>query len=179
MNNENNTKLAKDKLEFVSSIITNKEGNVLLLKRLDTLKLDPGKYDLCSGHMKTMEVPMQSMIRELKEETGICIEQIKRMEKLGDIPVPHEKFLDKMCHMYYIEIDISEKDLNRMIKEVEEPEMQKAKYVKDINELRKIQKSTDLMRTIYTEDMEKIFGIVEKKINERKELGKNICKEER
>ena len=28
----------KDKLEFVSAIITNKEGNVLLLKRKKTLK---------------------------------------------------------------------------------------------------------------------------------------------
>ncbi len=70
----------KDKLEFVSAIITNNEGNVLLLKRRKDLKLDPGKYDLCSGHMKEGEVPTQTMYREIAEEIGVKQGEIKNIE---------------------------------------------------------------------------------------------------
>lgn len=165
-----------DKLEFVSSIITNKEGNVLLLKRKDTLTLDPGKYDLCSGHMKTSEVPMQSMLRELREEIGIKQEQIKKIENLGDIKTPHKKFLNTVCHMYHIEIDLTENEINNMLKEVEEPEMESAQYLKDINQLRMIQKYTELMRTTYTEEIDKILKIVQEKLNKRKEM--QVCRNE-
>ena len=168
----------KDKLEIVSAIITNKEGNVLLLKRKDTLKLDPGKYDLCSGHMKTQEVPMQSMLRELKEETGITQEQIKRMDNLGNIKTPHEMFLDTICHMYHIEIDLSIEQINKMIKEVEEPEMERAHYLKDVSELRIIQKYTDFMRTINTEEIEKVLIKLQETLNRRKELKYGLCKSE-
>ena len=168
-----------DKLEFVSAIITNKEGNVLLLKRKNTLKLDPGKYDLCSGHMKVAEqVPMLSMLRELKEETGITQEQIKRMDNLGNIKTPHEMFLDTICHMYHIEIDLSIEQINKMIKEVEEPEMERAHYLKDVSELRIIQKYTDFMRTINTEEIEKVLIKLQETLNRRKELKYGLCKSE-
>lgn len=165
----------KDKLEFVSSIITNLEGNVLLLKRRGDLKLDPGKYDLCSGHMQEGEVPMQTMLRELEEELGISKEQIKYMQKLTDIKTPHEKLSNTICHMYHIEIDLSEKEINEMIQKVEKPEIEKTKYLKDIQELRTVQKYTKLMRTIYTEETEKIFRMVECTINKRKE--RDLCEE--
>lgn len=51
---------------------------MLLLKRRKDLKLDPGKYDLCSGHMKEEEVPTQTMYREIREEIGVKQEEIKR-----------------------------------------------------------------------------------------------------
>lgn len=165
----------EDKLEFVSAIITNKQGNVLLLKRKNTLPLDPGKYDLCSGHMKELEVPMQSMLRELKEETGITQEQIKRMENLGDIKTPHKKFLNTVCHMYHIEVNLNEEQINKMLKEVKEPEMESAHYLKDVNELRTVQKYTDFMRTIYTEEIDKVFLKLQENLNERKEL---LCRNE-
>ena len=61
----------EDKLEFVSAIITDKEKRPLILKRCNNLRLDPGKYDMCSGHMKNGEIPLQSMYRELNEELGM------------------------------------------------------------------------------------------------------------
>ena len=81
----------KDKLEFVSTIITNNEGNVLLLKRRNDLVLDPEKYDLCSGHMKEGEVPMQTIYREMHEKLGIKQEEIGNVEKIG--------LADKMTHI--------------------------------------------------------------------------------
>jgi 8-oxo-dGTP pyrophosphatase MutT (NUDIX family) len=169
----------KDILEFVSSVIINEKGNVLLLKRRNDLKLDAGKYDLCSGHMKQGEVPIQSMLREINEEIGLKHEEIKRIEKLGDIPTPHEQFLDKICHMYLVEINLEEKEINKRIKEVEEPEMDKAIYLDDINLLRYIQRYTNVMRTIPTDEEEKIFRLVQNKINERKELEYEKWQEER
>lgn len=128
----------QDKLEFVSAIITNKEGNVLLLKRRDTLPLDPGKYDMCSGHMKNGESPMQSMYREIKEETGIKLEEIKEIEHLGDITTPHPKFPNTITHIYHIIIDLKLQEINEKIKQTEDREMECGIYVKDVDELRKM-----------------------------------------
>lgn len=164
-----------DKLEFVSSIITNKEGNVLIAKRKDTLKLDPGKYDLCSGHMKEGEIPIQSIYREIREELGITQDDIINIEKLGEIKTPHKKFLDKICHMYHIEISLTSQEINKRIKEIKEPEIEFVQYVEDINMLRRVQKYTSLMRTVYTDEQEKIFRIMEEKENKRKEI--DLCEE--
>jgi 8-oxo-dGTP pyrophosphatase MutT (NUDIX family) len=173
------SKMNNDILEFVSSVIINENGNVLLLKRKSDLKLDAGKYDLCSGHMKKGEVPIQTMLREMREEIGLKHEEIKRVDKLGDIPTPHEQFLDKTCHMFLVEVKIEEKEINERIKNVEQPEMDRAIYLDDINLLRYIQKYTNLMRTIPTDEEEKIFRLVQEKINERKELEFKKCQEER
>jgi len=165
----------KDKLEFVSSIITNEKGNVLLLKRKDTLSLDPGKYDLCSGHMKEGEVPMQSMLRELEEELGITLEDIKNIGKIADIRTPHTKFINTICHIYHVEIDLSIEEINKRITEVDEPEMESARYLEDICMLRRVNKYTDLMRTRYTHELEEVFNIIMEKENKRKE--KDLCEE--
>lgn len=128
----------QDKLEFVSAIITNKEENVLILKRRETLRLDPGKYDMCSGHMKNGESPMQSMYREIKEETGIKLEEIKEIEHLGDITTPHPKFPNTITHIYHIVIELKIEEINERIKQTKEREMEYGMYVRDIEALRKI-----------------------------------------
>lgn len=159
-----------DKLEFVSAIITNSEGNVLLLKRRKDLKLDPEKYDLCSGHMKEGEVPTQTMYREIREEIGVKQEEIKKIEKLGEITTPHEKLNNTTTHMYLIQIDLSEEEINKRLKNVEEPEMENAQYVKNVNILRNVQKYSNFMRSTYTEELEKVFKTVQEKLNHREEM---------
>ena len=62
-----------------------------------------------------------------------------------------------------------------MLKEVKEPEMESAHYLKDVNALRTVQKYTDLMRTIYTEEIDKVFLKLQENLNERKEL---LCRNE-
>ena len=163
----NNTK--NDIIEFVSAIITNKEGNPLIIKRLDTLKLDPGKYDMCSGHMKNGEVPMQSVYRELMEELGIMQNDIKRMEHLGDIETPHIKFPNTTTHIYNVIIDLKLEEINERIEKTKDREMDFALYLESIDSLRKMQQETELIRTKCTEDMEKIYQLLEQKINDRKE----------
>ncbi len=169
----------KDKLEFVSAIITNNEGNVLLLKRRKDLKLDPGKYDLCSGHMKEGEVPTQTMYREIAEEIGVKQGEIKNIERVGDIITSHEKLNNTTTHMYLIQIDLSEEEINNRLKNVEEPEMENAQYVKNLNILRNVQKYSDFMRSIYTEELEEVFKTVQEKLKDREELKRKQWEEGR
>lgn len=169
----------KDKLEFVSAIITNNEGNILLLKRREDLELDPGKYDNCSGHMKEGETPTQTVYREIKEEIGVKQEEIKKIERIGDIHTPHEKLKNTTTHMFLVQIDLSEKEINERLEKIEEPEMQKAQYIKNINVLRNIQKYSDFMRSIYTEELEEILKTAQEKLNDREELERKQWEEER
>lgn len=169
----------KDKLEFVSAIITNDEGNVLLLKRRKDLKLDPEKYDLCSGHIKEGEVPTQTMYRKIGEEIGVKQEEIRKIEILGDITTPYEKLKNTTTHMYLIQIDLSEEEINKRLKNVEEPEMENAQYVKKLNILRNVQKYSDFMRSIYTEELEEVFKTVQEKLNDREELKRKQWEEGR
>ena len=174
MEKNNTTILAKDKNEFVSCIITNEEGNVLVFKRRKDVKLDPGKYDFCSGHMKEGEAPMQTMYRELNEEIGIRPEHIIFKVKLGDIKTPHPKLLDTITHIYHVEINLTIEQINEMIKNVEIPEMEKARYVEDINFIKKVFKDTNLFRTEYTDEMANILDMLDKIIEKGKE---EVCKE--
>ena len=177
MEKEQTTTLAKDKNEFVSCIITNEDGNVLILKRRNDLKLDPGKYDFCSGHMKEGEVPMQTMFRELNEEIGIRPEHIVFKVKLGEIETPHKKLKNTITHLYHVEINLAEDIINEMIKNVKEPEMQKARYVKDIEFIKRVFKETDIFRAEYTNEMAKILDMLTKDIKEREDSKEAKCEE--
>lgn len=157
----------KDILEFVSAVITNKQGNVLILKRKKDLKLDPGKYDLCSGHMKQGEVnPIFTMLRELEEEINLKLEQINSIEEIGTIPTPMKQFSDTKCHMYHVMINISEEQLNQMVKEVEKPEVEEVIFLEDFEVLKDLQKNSNICRTGYNEDFEEIYKKIELKIKQ-------------
>ena len=177
MNNIELGNTKNDIKEFVSAIITNKNGNPLIIKRLDTLKLDPGKYDMCSGHMKQGECPMQSMYRELMEEVGILPDDIKRMEHLGDIPTPHIKFPNTITHIYNVSIDLQLEEINERIEKTKDREMDFALYLASIDSLRKMEQETKLVRTEYTEEIEKIYQLLEKKLEDRKEKEESKCEE--
>ena len=178
MDNLKQKTLAKDKKEFVSCIITNKQGNVLIFKRKDDLKLDPGKYDFCSGHIKEGEIPMQSMYRELNEEIGLKPEQISLMEKIGLIgnPHPHKELLDMtLCTIFHAEIDLQLKEINKMIKEVEDPELEEAMYIENLEKLKEeIQKKDSKMRIIYTKQMKYAIEAIGQRMEKRKNNVKEL-----
>ena len=68
-------------LKAVSCFIVNKNGNVLLEKRVNK-GINPGQVDLCSGHLNGDEVYTQAMVRELREELGI-----EQEESMNIIPI--------------------------------------------------------------------------------------------
>ena len=166
-----------DILEFVSSIITNPKGNVLILKRRKDLKLDPGKFDFCSGHMKKGELPIQSMFRELEEEIGITARDILYMDKVGIIETPHPKLRNTVTHLYHVETDMSLQQINDNIENMKHPEMEKAVYLKDFNTLRTVQEESDLLRTINTRQMGIVLDVMDERIKKRKEVNKELCEE--
>lgn len=76
-------------LNGVSCFVVNENGEVLIEKRVNK-GLTPGKLDLCSGHIDGEETKTQAMIRELREELGIEIEEAINVIKLDDNPLPLE-----------------------------------------------------------------------------------------
>ena len=72
-------------LRGVSCFVINENNQVLIEKRTNK-GLTPGKLDLCSGHIDDDEVPTQAIIRELREELGIPLEESINVVKLTERP---------------------------------------------------------------------------------------------
>ena len=81
-----------DYIKCCSCFVVDSKNRVIVEKRGNTV-LDAGKLDLCSGHVQSGEIPIQGMIRELKEELGIeeteCYGNIKNM---GTVTIDFKKF---------------------------------------------------------------------------------------
>ena len=76
-----------DWLNGVTCFVINEKGEVLIEVRADK-GLTPGKNDLCSGHLDNNETETQAMIRELKEELGIGVEEAMNVVKITPKGVP-------------------------------------------------------------------------------------------
>lgn len=77
----------EDWLEGVSCFVINQNREILIEKRVGK-GLTPGKLDLCSGHIDNEETQTQAMIRELKEELGIELEEAMNVIKLSQNSIP-------------------------------------------------------------------------------------------
>ena len=75
-------------------VIDEKEQKVLFEKRGKRF-LDPGKLDLCSGHVRSGEIPTQSMIRELDEELSIKENDSRNVRYLGELRLDYTKLKDE------------------------------------------------------------------------------------
>lgn len=75
-------------------VIDEKTKKILFEKRGNRF-LDPGKLDLCSGHIKSGELPFQGMIRELKEELSIPEEISSSIKQLGSMKVDYTSLKDE------------------------------------------------------------------------------------
>lgn len=75
-------------------VIDEKTKKILFEKRGNRF-LDPGKLDLCSGHIRAGELPFQGMVRELKEELSIPEEIGSNIKYLGNVKVDYTKLKDE------------------------------------------------------------------------------------
>lgn len=75
-------------------VIDSKNKNILFEKRGKRF-LDPGKLDLCSGHVQSGEIPIQGMVRELDEELGIPENISRSLFYLGEIPIDYTQLNDE------------------------------------------------------------------------------------
>ena len=81
-------KLTEDEwLKGVTCFVINEKGEVLIEVRANK-GLTPGKKDLCSGHLDNKETETQAMVRELKEELGIGLEEAMNVIKITPQGVP-------------------------------------------------------------------------------------------
>ena len=61
----------KMKTYFVVTGIVRHKGKILVLQKSDNDYNYPGKWSLCSGYVKEFESAEDTLLREIKEETGL------------------------------------------------------------------------------------------------------------
>lgn len=64
----------------VKSIIINNDDKFLILKRSDKMNRESGKWSLPGGSTDILENPKQTVVREIKEETGLEVSNVKPFE---------------------------------------------------------------------------------------------------
>ena len=60
-----------DTIDTAAVVVFNSEGQVLVLKRGDTAKWEPNKWNLPGGGIEERETREEAAVRECKEEAGI------------------------------------------------------------------------------------------------------------
>ena len=75
-------------------VIDENEKKILFEKRGKRF-LDPGKLDLCSGHVQAGETPTQSMVRELNEELSIGENDSRNVHFLGTLKIDYTNLKDE------------------------------------------------------------------------------------
>jgi len=112
-------------LKGVSCFVLNKDGKVLIEKRVNK-GLTPGKLDLCSGHIDGDEVPTQAMIRELREELGIQLEESMNVVPVGNLDLQFEN-KDTNKRNFLIQFYALKRNTNKV--EIQKEEVDKICYV--------------------------------------------------
>jgi 8-oxo-dGTP pyrophosphatase MutT (NUDIX family) len=68
-----------------TSLLLNKDGKLLILKRSDKVKTYKGLWGGVAGYVEKNEKPYETAIKEIKEEVGINKEDIDFIKKLEPI----------------------------------------------------------------------------------------------
>lgn len=61
----------------IKVIIFNKDGKILILRRCKTTKLGPLFWDFPGGTLEFGEDPLKGISREIKEETGLNVQDLR------------------------------------------------------------------------------------------------------
>lgn len=69
-----------------------RNGAVLLGKRAPTRQLAPDVWDVFGGHVEPGETAEAALVRELREELGIFVNQVTLLEVLDDPQLPDGAF---------------------------------------------------------------------------------------
>lgn len=81
-------------IKCCSCFVVDKSENKILFEKRGNTFIDAGKLDLCSGHVKSGEVPRVAMARELNEELGIPMHIASTSRLLGEILVDYSDLSD-------------------------------------------------------------------------------------
>lgn len=158
-----------DKDEFISCIIISETGKPLRLLRRNDIKLDAGRYDFCSGHMKRNgETPLLALIRELTEEIKFEAKNIKEIYTLGTIETPHEKLKGTLTHFYCLVTSLTEEEINEKISKEEEPELQNGTFLDSMEIIEsEICNPSGNWRFTMSNELKEQFTMIKNIINDR------------
>ena len=82
-------------IKCCTCFVIDEEGKKVLFEKRGKRFLDPGKLDLCSGHVQSGEVATQSMVRELNEELNLAEEVSRNVHYLGELRLDYTKLKDE------------------------------------------------------------------------------------
>lgn len=82
-------------IKCCTCFVVDQETNKMLFEKRGKRFLDPGKLDLCSGHVRSNELPIQGMVRELGEELLIDQSVARNVQYLGMIDVDYTNLEDE------------------------------------------------------------------------------------
>lgn len=74
----------------VKIVIRNNEGRCLVIRRSGASKFNAGKWDFPGGKVDAGETFDAALIREVQEETGLCI-QLERVAGCAEAELPDRK----------------------------------------------------------------------------------------
>lgn len=81
----------------LKAVLMRKDGNFLTLRRSDTAPTRPLGWDLPGGRLDWGEDPEAGITREIKEETGLEIEDLKIFDAVAGV-TDHGEFWTTICY---------------------------------------------------------------------------------
>lgn len=82
-------------IKCCTCFVIDENGKRILFEKRGKCFLDQGKVDLCSGHVQSKELPIQSMVRELGEELSIGENKSRNLHFLGTLKIDYTKLKDE------------------------------------------------------------------------------------
>ena len=76
--------MPKDSKIVAKVVLFDEQGKVLFLKRSNYMKKFAGSWDLPGGHIHEGEDLIDGLKREVKEETNLDLDQVKKVKKVGN-----------------------------------------------------------------------------------------------
>jgi len=83
----------------VTGVVRNKERNILILKKSKDDYNYPNKWSFCSGYVKEFESTEESVLREIKEETGLDAFIVKKGNMVEIRDDEKKKIWLVMCYL--------------------------------------------------------------------------------
>lgn len=82
----------------LKAVIRREDGKFLALRRTETAPSRPLGWDLPGGELDWGEDPEEGMMREIKEETGLEIEDLKIFDAVSGV-TSHGEFWTTICYI--------------------------------------------------------------------------------
>ena len=83
--------MQKDSKIVAKVVLYDKDNKVLFLKRANYIKKFGGEWDLPGGHVHEGEDLIDGLKREVEEETGLKLQKVKKIKKVGNKHYYHAK----------------------------------------------------------------------------------------